>query len=370
MSRNFAEIPAVPFIGQPYAQSIATCTPRDGKPRTVKIAIDWSLYGVTGETKEMGVSVNLLGQAVETPLDKIRSVYIDNTFSPSPIFVFFPDTQFTLVAPAGAVVCAPVFTNVQNALIFAQDFITGQIPKTTVHFSNVHLEGFFIPTIQGGGGGDNGGGYTPNPLEFNYRGNAGFNTGGKKNLLTKAGFNIGDAADERIIVVAYAATDTTGTFLFEEVKFNGLDMVREQEHRGFFGPGLGGRFVGCGIAYLNVAAGVDGTVLIKTNYAMETMFAAVYTITGNKELTPFASMLHSAGVGTGNTINMSRNSAGIFGGAGYRGNFGSPDPMIWQNVSKDGQIGYQSSASLLEDTGNAITVNATYAEIITGIAFK
>lgn len=149
MSRNLVTIPTSPFIGTPYSQPTANCRRLQTEaPKVVSINIDWSLYGVTGNVNEYGVSVNLVGQAVQAPLDKIRGIYIDNTFSVITLYVKFPDTGFTVVCPPGGYVVTPVFTNVQEAIIFGTDFRVGNIPTSTIHFVNIDLQGFYVPASQ------------------------------------------------------------------------------------------------------------------------------------------------------------------------------------------------------------------------------
>lgn len=149
MSQNLANIPQLPYIGTPYGQPIGLRLPREKNwpPKSVRIDIDWALYGASSVNQQVGVSVQLVAQGATAPaLDFIRSVYIDNTFSNVPVYVQFPDTLFTVVCPPGAVVMSPVATGVQQATIFAEGFIDADIPKVSVTFLNIETDGYYIPT--------------------------------------------------------------------------------------------------------------------------------------------------------------------------------------------------------------------------------
>ena len=93
MSINFAGIPSAQYIGTPYALAMQIagkqgyCSP---------LTFNWIAYGVNSALPNLSVNVNLQGNQVRQVLDKIRSVYIDNTGSSVPIYVQFPDTGFVV----------------------------------------------------------------------------------------------------------------------------------------------------------------------------------------------------------------------------------------------------------------------------------
>ena len=84
-------------------------------------------YGAGTMLPNVNVLVNCLavqGAGAQAPIDSIRSVKIDNTGNAYPIYVKFPDTTDTIVAPANTIVWEPVVTNQPIAniyLIGAQD---------------------------------------------------------------------------------------------------------------------------------------------------------------------------------------------------------------------------------------------------------
>jgi len=155
MSQNFTAYPTLPYIGAPFGQPTNLHAPinaMDKQSKVVRLDIPWTAYGASPVNQNLGVSVNLqAGQSgVTATLDAIRSVYIDNSFSPVPVFIQFPDTLYTVICPAFAVVMSPVFTFVQQFSIYAQGFETGQAPTTSIFCSNTLHDGFYVPTTQSG----------------------------------------------------------------------------------------------------------------------------------------------------------------------------------------------------------------------------
>lgn len=127
----------------PSMLAIGDCTKMIKAPGTVAVPINWADYGgAVGASCLIEVDLSILGPA--NPLDKIRSVYIDNTFSDQDVFVYFPDTQFTMICPANSVVMAPAWTNGLKAQLFASGFLNFTVPSTTFHFSNVPKD---TPTV-------------------------------------------------------------------------------------------------------------------------------------------------------------------------------------------------------------------------------
>lgn len=74
MSNNFINFTAVPFSGSGNLQGrdVGICTPSTYNPRVVPIEIDWLLYPTAA------VLVDLTAGGVAPPIDRIRSVIIDN----------------------------------------------------------------------------------------------------------------------------------------------------------------------------------------------------------------------------------------------------------------------------------------------------
>lgn len=157
MSKNFGTVPRTLYIdpagpGQRLSSlNIALCVPTrvraDIGAKAVPIVIDWSRYGVGTLMPRLGVDINLTAQQTERPLDYIRSVYIDNSFSDFPVFVQFPDTKFTVICPPQAVGLFPVVTNLWAATIYGEGFFNGVLPVTSLQFMNVEVDGIVAETL-------------------------------------------------------------------------------------------------------------------------------------------------------------------------------------------------------------------------------
>ena len=147
MSGFLASVQGVPLQTNPIAQPLYLKSPHpaNSKPTRISVTIDWSDYGAPA-TSAIGINVNLqLGNNQAQAIDSIRSVYIDNTFSDVPVYVFFPDSGFVAVAAPNSVTVQPVITSVQTALVYAEGF-TDVAPTTTVIFTNAELNPYFIDT--------------------------------------------------------------------------------------------------------------------------------------------------------------------------------------------------------------------------------
>jgi hypothetical protein len=126
-------------IGQNLnALAIGDCLPMRGNPYVVPLIIKWSDYGASS-AQAITVDVDLLSLGAAQQIDFIRSIYIDNTFSPTTVYAYFPDTGFTIVAPPYSVVLSPVWTNGKKVKLYATDFTDQDIPVTTYEFSNIHV---------------------------------------------------------------------------------------------------------------------------------------------------------------------------------------------------------------------------------------
>lgn len=69
----------------------------------------------------------------------IQSVYVDNSDSITPIFIFFADTLYTVQVEAGAQGWFPVISNSPQAYVIALGLETGFLPLVNVYFSNLFL---------------------------------------------------------------------------------------------------------------------------------------------------------------------------------------------------------------------------------------
>lgn len=133
--RNFGGIAVQAFQGilnvrAVKLQGIATAV--------VPINIVWSVYGASTLTPNVAVGFDFSAQAFVS-LDQIRSVYIDNLGSSSPVFVTFPDTSYTIVAKPNSEGWYPAYTNSQQFVVTGLGFNSASLPVTEVLVSNAVL---------------------------------------------------------------------------------------------------------------------------------------------------------------------------------------------------------------------------------------
>lgn len=133
--RTFIGFGQVPYIGQPQAQAIKL-----GGIASVAVPLlfQWLSYGASTLVPNINVLVDLSTQPC-VKLDQIRSVYIDNLGSDNPIYVFFPDTGYTIVAKPNSEGWYPAYTNARKIWIIGEGFLTGDIPQTWILLSNIFL---------------------------------------------------------------------------------------------------------------------------------------------------------------------------------------------------------------------------------------
>lgn len=140
MSRNYFDIPRKTLLGQIVGLPINLDTPKSQTPHALSLTINWAEYGSNGLSvpyaNELAIPVSMQ-QGITYPIDRIRSVYIDNSNSDINVVIYFGDTQYTVMCQPRAVVWWPVITNLPEALIIGQRFRPGTQPATRIIFSNV-----------------------------------------------------------------------------------------------------------------------------------------------------------------------------------------------------------------------------------------
>lgn len=104
----------------------------------VPVTINWMDYGASTANPNVSILADFETPAC-TALDQIRSVYIDNLGSSVPIYVYFPDTGYTVSAKPNSEGWYPAFTNAKQIWIIGEGFFTGNIPSTLVLVSNIPL---------------------------------------------------------------------------------------------------------------------------------------------------------------------------------------------------------------------------------------
>jgi len=134
----------VSLFGIPFApydrQLISTAFKRAGKSGNIVSAlIRWSDYGAGSALSEFVVQL-LFSQSGTIPQGfKPLSIYINNLGSDLPIYVFFPDTGYEVVAPPNSEGWYPIIANALIAWVGGLNFQDGFIPITTIFFTDLEI---------------------------------------------------------------------------------------------------------------------------------------------------------------------------------------------------------------------------------------
>lgn len=133
--RSFIGFGQVPYIGTPYAVSTKLVGIASA---AIPLLFQWISYGASSAKQNVNVLVDISLQPC-AKMDQIRSVYIDNLGSDNPVYVNFPDTNYTVVAKPNSEGWYPVFTNARQLWVIGEGFLTGDIPQTFLILSNTFM---------------------------------------------------------------------------------------------------------------------------------------------------------------------------------------------------------------------------------------
>lgn len=153
--RSFAGIVNSNYVGDIQALPTNINNTKFGQqpalpPSCVALTFNWAAdYGASTTNSNIAVPVNIGGGGTtRQKLDNVRSVRIDNLGNPVPVYVNFPDTNYTVVAPPNSVVRENVETGQFSAFIYAEGFTTGQAGSTAVYFYNYPSSPFLDAEIE------------------------------------------------------------------------------------------------------------------------------------------------------------------------------------------------------------------------------
>jgi hypothetical protein len=132
--RSFANVDFFAYDGIP---NIAPIKLRNQSGQSIPLIVSWSDYSTA--LPNIGINVSFAG-AIQTPLQNIRSVYIDNMGSSCPVYVMFPDTGYIVVAKENSAGWFPVYTNQFTLQIIALGIDPNAIPTTKVLVTNLAIE--------------------------------------------------------------------------------------------------------------------------------------------------------------------------------------------------------------------------------------
>lgn len=139
--RNFSGVTTLPYKGTLFNQPANSNSAGFGQqqelpPVEVVTQFNWASYGASTTVPNISATCNLNAKGPQQLLDRIRSVRIDNLGNPVPVYVYFPDTNYTVVAPPNTVVWEPVKTGQFTAQVIGLGFTDNNIGSTAVYFCN------------------------------------------------------------------------------------------------------------------------------------------------------------------------------------------------------------------------------------------
>lgn len=314
MAPNLAAFKNTNYIGTPYGQSIAIGVKplaNNQTPKTVRIDIPWYTYGASTANQQISVSGNLFQQNQQvSPLDFIRSVFIDNLYVNVPVYVQFPDTLHTIVCPPNSQAMHPVFTYQQQFTIFGDGFEDGDVSTTSLFFSNIDRQGYYVPGSIGG--------ETPGTaVLLNYAGSY-VNAGASG--WTWPGITFGAEDTDRVIIVAFDRACESSYSNISTVTIGGVGATLAV--RRSFGS------YGSEIWYALVPTGTSGSIVVGVPVGTATTFGGVSVTRNLQSPNPIATggvNSPTASAGSPQTISISAQNNGVVIGAAtkqFNQNFG------------------------------------------------
>lgn len=136
MSRSFIGFGQLKYIGVPFVRPI-TLEGRMGQ--VVPLMLNWLSYGASSNVPNINVAVDLSLNSVWVRLKQIRSIYIDNMGSDNPIYVYFPSTDYAVVAQPNSAGWFRAYSSDYRLEVIGEGFVTGDVPTTKILVANVDI---------------------------------------------------------------------------------------------------------------------------------------------------------------------------------------------------------------------------------------
>lgn len=136
MSRSFIGFGQKQYIGVPYVRPI---TLGGLLGQVAPLQFNWLSYGASSTVPNINVAVDLSVNLVASKLRQIRSVYIDNMGSDNPIYVYFPSTDYAVVAQPNSAGWFRAYATDYQLQVIGEGFTTGDIPTTKILVANVDV---------------------------------------------------------------------------------------------------------------------------------------------------------------------------------------------------------------------------------------
>lgn len=290
MARDFASFLAsaaayrAPLLGQPSRFN----APIAGELRTVPVSIQWSEYFTGDPGAAVLCDVGLSSGASRQPLDAIRSVIIDNTFSPVPVYVYFGDTQTTIPCPPNSYLVAPATTGQFRFTVFIEGLSASIQPYTVVHVTNDKLPPILIDNPYS----------APAQGRINGAGSGFFNPA--LSSFSLSGSPLGNEDPSRIVALAViAGVDSgTGALVLNSITIDGQPMLQaNQAHAN------SGATVNAAIFYLPWPTGTTANYTFTYSAGVEMATVVSYSLYRVNNAAP-SNIASSQGARINRSINM------------------------------------------------------------------
>ena len=244
------------------------------QPNSMTVEINWADYGISLARSSASITIDLnSGLNGSFPLDQIRSIVIDNTFSLVPVYVYFPDTRLTYFAPANSTATLQVSTGQLAFIIFVEGVPANFVPRTVIELTNVILAPLVI--------------YNPNNVPVLggfYQGQSRVAAGTNSQTFVFA--NVPNAAITGRIIVASIGVARAGTQILTpfEVTINSAPMFEATSNNSFNLPlNLAWAFA---INYLPLDGTSNVTIVVNPNTPCDLWMCSLYTIYRTISVTP------------------------------------------------------------------------------------
>lgn len=323
MAISFQGIDVTEWIGQVNGLPMLLC---GGNSRQVKMNIDWRLYEPE-DGQSLGIQLNLDGIQPAFQLDAIRSVYVDNVGSPTPVYVYFPDSQFVAIYPPYSYGWSPVITNASNAIVYAVGLSTDNLPLTNIWFTNAFVP-LAINTLSAA--------ISETPVEISYLGSAVVNLGNAaSNTFTFNAFGIGVAASDRRIIVGASLGRDGDPAVITGITFDvsGTDdpMTIINQNTNKYDIGSNEVALTEGLAVIDAPTGTTAQIIV-TCSQRKVCRIFVWSVTGVSSAVPFFEASSKTGNPSGNANRSLQNLLDLQAGAALCGFGGST--KIGNNINE------------------------------------
>lgn len=136
------------FRRRPNLIAVNSGNERTQNSKSAIFNIDWNDYKIQSFDNDENIRLDLSLENqgyVEALLDKICTIYIDNSNCSFGVTIFFPDTGYTLYIDRGEIFYGAAYTNITNFRIITDKYLLSLNPRTRVVLFNMGGNSYRIP---------------------------------------------------------------------------------------------------------------------------------------------------------------------------------------------------------------------------------